>query len=86
MNVIEPLNQDAKSRDDDHDVESKSARVESSDNFVIIYDESENGDPFYVIICNKPLCEETFENDQGNTQYEGEMMFEGVWYYKVEGQ
>jgi len=44
-------------------VESKSARVESSDNFVIIYDESENGDPFYVIICNKPLCEETFEND-----------------------
>jgi hypothetical protein len=35
------------------------------DNFAIISNELENGDPFYVILCDKPLhwCEATFEDD-----------------------
>lgn len=32
------------------------------------------------------MCEETFEDDWGNTWYEGKMMLEGVWYYRVVGQ
>jgi hypothetical protein len=46
-------------------LELEAIRVEYGNNFAVIYDELENGDPFYVILCNKPLhrCEETFEND-----------------------
>jgi hypothetical protein len=42
----------------------------------------------YVMFCNKTLhrCEKTFENECGNTCYEGEMMFKGVWYYRITGQ
>ncbi len=43
MNAIEPLDQDAKFGNDDHDVESEVARVESGDNFGVIYDELEMG-------------------------------------------
>ncbi len=88
MNAIEPSNWDAKSRDDDHDVESQVTRVEFSDNFVVISNELEYMDPFYVIFCTKPLhtCEETFEDDQGNTWYKGKMMLKGVRYYKVASQ
>jgi len=33
----------------------KIAKVEFDDNFAIISNELENGDPFYVIFCNKSL-------------------------------
>jgi hypothetical protein len=33
----------------------KIAKVEFGDNFAIISNELENGDPFYVIFCNKSL-------------------------------
>jgi hypothetical protein len=69
-------------------VELEATKVESGDNFVVILDELENGDLFYVIFCNKPLhmCEETFADEWGNIWYEGEMMFKRVWYYRVVGQ
>ncbi len=59
----------------DVDLESEAAKVEMGDNFVVILDELENDDPFYVVLCNKPLhrCKETFDDDWGNTWYEGDM-------------
>jgi hypothetical protein len=48
------------SKDGDHiDLELKAANVELVDNFAIISNELEHGDPFYVVFCNKPLhrCE-----------------------------
>jgi hypothetical protein len=42
-------------------LESEATKVEMGDNFAIIFDELENGDPFYVVIYNKLVhrCEET---------------------------
>ncbi len=39
----------------DGDMESKVANVEIGDNVAIIVDELENGNPFYIILCNGPL-------------------------------
>jgi hypothetical protein len=36
-------------------VESKTTKIEVGDNFAIVANELENGDPFYLILCNKPL-------------------------------
>jgi hypothetical protein len=38
----------------DEDIKSET-KVEVGDNFVVISYEFENGDPFYVILCDKPL-------------------------------
>lgn len=39
-------------------------KVEVGDNFVVIANELENGDPFYVLLCANPLhtCESIFED------------------------
>ncbi len=44
---------------DDGDLEFEATRVELDDNFVVISNDLENGDPFFVVICNEPLhmCE-----------------------------
>ncbi len=59
----------------DEDIEIKATKVEVGDNFVVTVGEMENGDPFFVILCNKPLhqCEVTFTNGWGNMWYEGDM-------------
>ncbi len=51
------------------DLESKVMGVELGDNFAIIAEELENGDPFYMVFCTKPLykCPKTFEDEWGNT-------------------
>lgn len=43
----------------EEDFESEVARLEVGDNFVVILNELENNDPFYVLLCGKPLhrCE-----------------------------
>ncbi len=41
--------------EDDGDMESKVANVEIGDNVAVIVDELENGDPFYILLCNRPL-------------------------------
>jgi len=53
------------SNTNDECFESEVTTVEVGDNFVIISNELENGDPFYVILCNQAWheCEATFEND-----------------------
>jgi hypothetical protein len=58
------------------------------DNFAVIFNVLENDDPFFVVPCNKPLhrCQEIFEDDWGNTWYEGDMIFKGVWYHRMHGQ
>jgi hypothetical protein len=40
------------SNTNDEGFESEVAKVEVGDNFVIISNELENGDPFYVILCD----------------------------------
>lgn len=35
--------------------ETKATKVEVGDNYVVVANELENGDPFFVILCNKPL-------------------------------
>jgi hypothetical protein len=46
-------------------LEFEATKVEMGDNFVVISNKLDNGDPFFVVICNKPLhrCQETFEDD-----------------------
>jgi len=36
----------------DEGFESEATKVEVGNNFAIIFDELENGDPFYVILCD----------------------------------
>jgi hypothetical protein len=65
----------------------KLKKIKVGDTFAIIVDELENGDPFYLIFCNKAQyrCEETFEDDWGNTYYVDDMIIEGLWYYGIVG-
>jgi len=50
------------SNTNDEGFESEATRVEVGDNFVIIFDELKNGDPFYVLLCDQALheCKATF--------------------------
>jgi hypothetical protein len=41
------------SNTDDEIFESEVAKVEVGDNFVVIFKELENGDPFYVVLCDR---------------------------------
>jgi hypothetical protein len=87
MIKIEALDSYSNARDDG-DLESKVTRVKLGDNFVVISNDLENGDPFFVVFCDKSLrmCEQTFEDNWGNTWYQGDMILQGVWYDKVSHQ
>jgi hypothetical protein len=37
------------------DCETKAAKVEVGDNYAIVAKESEEGDPFYIVMCNQPV-------------------------------
>jgi hypothetical protein len=58
MIEIEALDFDSVAKKDG-DLEFEAARVELGDIIVVIFDDLENGDPFFVVLCNKPLhmCE-----------------------------
>jgi hypothetical protein len=57
---------------DDDVVESQATSIELGDNFVVICNELENGDSFYVVLFNKSLhSEDNFEDDWGNIWYQG---------------
>ncbi len=86
LSEIETPSSESKN-ENEHDLEFEAAKVEVGDTFVVIIDELDNGDPFYFILCNKALyrCEETFEDDQGNTYYTSDMILRGLWYYKTVG-
>jgi hypothetical protein len=73
---------DSKDFEVDHDFENEASKVEVGDNFTIIIDEPKNGDPFFVILCDKTLhkCEATFKDGWGNVWYEGDMIIGIVWY------
>jgi len=73
------------SNTNDEGFKNETTKVEAGDNFVVIYNELENGDPFYVILCDQALheCEAIFEDDWGNTWYAGEMFLCNVWYHHV---
>jgi hypothetical protein len=76
MQDMEEFSFELKGFDMDENIESEVAKVEVGDNFVVISNELENVDPFYVILCDMPLhrCEATFENDWGNQSYEVDMI------------
>jgi hypothetical protein len=86
MDNSNPNSNDSKIHDEGF--ESEATKVEVGDNFAIISDELENGDPFYVILCDWVLheCEATFENDWGNTWYVGEMFLSSLWYHHIPSQ
>lgn len=73
--------------DSDDDCESEAAKVEIGDNYAVFTDDLENGGPFFIVLCNKPLhrCEATFYDGYGNTWYEGDMILGGVWYKCMTG-
>jgi hypothetical protein len=58
MIEIEALDSDSVAGNDD-DLEFEATRVELGDIIVVISNDLENGDPFFVVFCNKPLhmCE-----------------------------
>jgi hypothetical protein len=63
MTNIDGSYSESKARND-CDLECKVAKVEIGDTVIVIVDVMENGDPFYIILCNRPLfrCQETFED------------------------
>jgi hypothetical protein len=69
----------------DGDMKSKATNVEIGDNVAVIANELENGDPFYILLCNRPFhrCQKTFDDKWGNIWYEGDMIIGGVWYERV---
>jgi hypothetical protein len=76
----------------EEDGESKVAKIKVGDNFVIVVDELENVDPFFVILCDHDLhqCEATFQDEWGNIWYKGDMLLGGIWtlvslYPRIEG-
>jgi hypothetical protein len=58
MTEIEALDSDSIVKDDG-DLEFEATRVELGDIIVVISNDLENGDPFFIVLCNKPLhmCE-----------------------------
>jgi len=54
MNNVEGANLELEDGDD-NDMEFEATNVEIGDNVVVIADELENGDPFYILLCNRPL-------------------------------
>jgi hypothetical protein len=83
MDNSNPNSNDLDTYDEGFEIEA--TKVEVGDNFVVIFDELENDDPFYVILCDHALheCKATFDNDQGSTWYACEMPLRGVWYHHV---
>jgi hypothetical protein len=77
--------EDNGSNSDDSDVEDnieiEANKVEIGDIYVVVSNELENGDAFFVVFCNKPLhrCMETFNDGWGNMWYEGDMILCGIW-------
>ncbi len=67
--------------------ESKVAKNEVGDNFVVVANKLENGDPFFVILCDHVLhwCKATFQDEWGNTWYESDMLLSGIWYHRIPG-
>ncbi len=67
--------------DTNDDIQSKVVKVEVGDNFAIIAGELENGNLFFVVLCDKALhcCEAMFEDGWGNKWYEGNMLLGGIW-------
>jgi hypothetical protein len=67
------------------DGESKATKIEMGDNFVVVANELENGDPFFMILCDHVLhrCEATFQDEWGNTCYEGDILLGGIWYHRI---
>jgi hypothetical protein len=55
MNSMEGLKLDLDADEGLCDLESEVVHVELGDNFAIISKELENGDPFYMVHCTKPL-------------------------------
>jgi hypothetical protein len=51
---MEESNFESEGSNMDEDIKSET-KVEVGDNFVVISYELENGDTFYVILCDKPL-------------------------------
>jgi hypothetical protein len=70
MNNVEGFDSKFEAGEDD-DMKSKATNVEIGDNVIVIADELENGNPFYILLCNRPLhrCQETFDDKWGNIWY-----------------
>jgi hypothetical protein len=81
--------EDALENDDSNDFEDnneiKATKVEVGDHYVVVANEPKNGDPFFVVFCNKPLhrCLKTFNDGWGNTWYEGDIILGGIWYKRT---
>lgn len=72
----------------DGDWENEATKVEIRDNYVVISKELENGNPFYVVLRDKPLhrCKATFIDGWNNMWCEGDMLFGGIWHKHLPSQ
>jgi hypothetical protein len=50
------------------DCETEAAKVEVGDNYIVFTKELEEGDPFYIVMCNQPVyqCLATFIDGWNN--------------------
>jgi hypothetical protein len=78
---------ESKNFDTDDNIESEATKAKVGDNFVVIAKEWENGNPFFVILCDKALhhCEATFKDGWGNKWYNSHMLPGGIWYHHMLG-
>jgi hypothetical protein len=58
------------------------AKVEVDDNYAVVAKELEEGDPFYIVLCNQLVYQypATFTNGWNNTFLVREMVLGGHWY------
>ena len=84
------LNSKCSKDDDSHDEATPGAqvgRMEIGDNFVVISDELQNGDPFHVVLCDTPLhtSKSTFEDGWENTWFHRDMILTSTYYKREKG-
>jgi hypothetical protein len=88
MADMEDYGSESKNSNTNDKIESEVAKVKVGDNFVVIVEEWENGNPFFVVLCDKALhhYEATFKDGWGNKWYKSDMLPSGIWYHHMLGQ
>ena len=72
--------------DGDVEFESEAAKIEVGQNYAVYTDDDSNmGDPFYLVRCDHPLhvCEETYTDGWDCTWQAGTMLVGGYYYRRI---
>ena len=71
--------------EDEADLESEAERVETGDTYVVYTDRPENGDRFFLVLCDRPVHNNnaTFTDGWGCTWPKDTMLISGTYYRRI---